>query len=196
MDISLKLEKVLERRNSKTKVKANSFNNIRDYVITCLYYSVVGQSYGAGVEKIIINKHKDWKKDKSPDGGDLVAGENLIEIKFSCANPKGKTNFVQIRPHYKANMYLLMYYSAELDKLEAFLISKHIMKFAIKRYGGYAHGSKGPQGAVTLHSIHNKSYEYAIRPNINKQDGAIGFFRRFNLFDKEEYKWMKKIILS
>lgn len=193
---STKHHRVISTRKNKKNIKPNKYNHIRDYSLDCLEHNISAQSYGPGVEKILIKK-LNWHKDKRKNTGDAVtANGDMVEIKFSIANMKGETNYVQIRPHYKANLYLLIYYSPELDKLEAFLLKKNYVKLAIYKFGGYAHGSIKTQGKITLKNIFNNSYEYAIRPNVIKNDAAIKYFRKYNLLNKEEYKWMKKTILS
>ena len=194
MNLKTLLKEVREIRKNKTKRKAKGFNNIRQYILTCLRFNTTAQSYGPGVETMVI-KNCGLTKETDKDSGDARTpdGERL-EIKFSAAGLNGQINFVQLRPHYNIDKYLLIYYDVELDKLETFLLCKQTVNEAIKDHGGgYAHGSVAKNGPITWKKITQENYEYCLRPNVKKQNSCIDFFPKNNLIDKEEYKWVKKL---
>ena len=66
--------------------------------------------------------------------------------------------------------YILLAYNlfeGELGKVYWFLIPNSDMISIISEFGGYAHGTILKQGKITIQSIIENDYEYAIRPNPN-----------------------------
>ena len=194
------LESIAATRQRKEQFKktAKNIDYIREYVIRALYNGMTAQSYGAAVEQKIIDG-MGWTKDKSKTAGDALTPKgDRIEIKFSVANITGGTNYVQLRPHYTANKYLLVYYYPEEDRMEPFLLSKEDTIECILKYGGYAHGSIKKQGEITAENLSNNEYEYAIRPNIleNIGDECLAFMREKNTINNGGYECLKKIILN
>ena len=190
-------QKILEQRKNKKLVKPKNFKSLKAYLWNCLKHSVTGQSYGPGTERWLTSNSSRLEKDKCKTAGDakdLITGDSY-EIKFTIASLDGKTNYVQIRPHYNASHYFLGAFDPELDKLEFFVISKKDVVSIIAKHGGYAHGSKKTQGNITKENIKNNSYEYALRPNVKKDvDVSLQALRRANQINKPEWQWLKTII--
>ena len=189
-------QKILEQRKNKKLVKPKNFKSLKAYLWNCLKHSVTGQSYGPGTEKWLINNSPRLEKDKCKTAGDakdLITGDSY-EIKFTIASLDGKTNYVQIRPHYAASHYFLGAFDPELDKLEFFVIKKEDIISIIEKCGGYAHGTQEGQGSITEQNIKNNEYLYAIRPNTKKVDASLLCLRGANQINKPEWQWLKTII--
>jgi len=181
----------------KAKIKPGDFKNPRGYLLNCIKHSVPAQSYGTGIEKIFIKECRMIKETEKTSGDARVnpgPDEERLEIKASLANEKGGINFVQLRPHNNIDTYLLYYYDIDLNKQECFILPAHKVNIAILKWGGYAHGSIKKNGPITKMSINDNEYEYALRPNVKNQSDIIDYFRKRNLINKEEYKWIKKLM--
>lgn len=190
-------QKIIEQRKNKKLIKPQNFKSLKAYLWNCLMHNITGQSYGPGTERWLIDNSARLKKDKSKTAGDAkdILTGNSYEIKFTIASLDGKTNYVQIRPHYTASHYFLGAFDPELDMLEFFVISKKDMLSIILKHGGYAHGSKKVQGDITKENIANSSYEYALRPNMKKDmDVSLRALRQANQINKTEWKWVKQLI--
>ena len=80
-------------------------------------------------------------------------------------------NYVQLRMNHNCEYILTAYYIDytnldNLGELYIFQINKENMKSLILKYGGYAHGTIGELGEITIEDLHsmNNQKEYALRP--------------------------------
>jgi hypothetical protein len=140
--------------------------------IYCKTNNLSGQFTGPALEKYIKIKYKMTKNNASSCIGDLKCNETNIEIKASIGGKENnKFNFVQLRMHHACDYIFTAYYIdyTNLDilgELFIFKLNKTNIKPLILKYGGYAHGTIGEHGKITMDDLNdiNNQKEYAIRP--------------------------------
>lgn len=128
---------------------------------------LTAQSYGSILETW-IKKHLSLDAKLDNLSGDASLNQKTFEIKVSISDSKGGFNYVQLRPSHKLDAYIILNYSIELDKVVWLYIPAEDMHTLIHKYGGYAHGTLRANGPITMESIKNGGYEYAIRPSMLK----------------------------
>lgn len=178
---------------NKNIIKENiiNYNNFLHQCVACRHY-LNSQSTGALIEKIIKNKlninniqpnlkylkytttndiiNETDTLSKIINGGDGYKNNIIYEIKYSGHSNTSKCNFVQIRPNNNIDYYILIVYSLQENiqgKYYIIKIPSQELYELLPLYGSYAHGSKKELGPITLDSIYNNNFEYALRPNLS-----------------------------
>lgn len=145
---------------------------LKDAHIYCKYNNLSGQFTGPVLEKYIKIKYNMTKNSASLCNGDLQCNDINIEIKASNGGKENnKFNYVQLRMNHTCQYILTAYYIDDtnldnLGELFIFRIDKENIKQLIIKYGGYAHGTIGELGTITMEDLNdiNNSKEYALRP--------------------------------
>jgi hypothetical protein len=145
---------------------------LKDAHMYCKTNSLSGQFTGPVLEKYIKNKYKMTKNNASSCNGDLNVNDTNIEIKVSNGGKgNNKFNYVQLRMNHSCEYLFTAYYIdySNLDNLGdlyMFRLNKDQLKPIIIKYGGYAHGTIGELGEITLDDLNdlNNPKEYALRP--------------------------------
>lgn len=140
--------------------------------IYCKNNNLSGQFTGPALEKYIKIKYKMTKNNASSCNGDLQCNEINVEIKASNGGKENnKFNFVQLRMNHNCEYILTAYYLdytnlENLGELYIFKLNKENIKPLILKYGGYAHGTIGELGEITIEDLNdtNNQKEYSIRP--------------------------------
>jgi hypothetical protein len=127
------------------------------------------QSYGSKLEAWIKNYFNLGSKIDNLSGDASLNNKNF-EIKVSVQGQNGSFNYVQIRPFHNIDAYIILNYSIDLDEVIWLYIPHVEMPALINEWGTYAHGTLKQNGPITMDSILNNKYEYAIRPNMHKED--------------------------
>ena len=187
------LESIRKIRKNKDNLNPHDYSSLKQYAMDCIEFGISSQKYGDGAEKI-AQILCGFTKEVAEDKGDFVGG---IEFKFSIANNDGKINFVQLRPSYKIDYYMLSFYDPCLegdDLFETIICRSEDLYALLPEYGGYAHGTVAENGVITEQNIKNNlsnGCEYALRPNTrggnNKGARLLEELRKINLI--EEVKW-------
>ena len=170
-DIEQLLLALQENREEAKKHIAES-NNPRAACIIAKYY-LTAQSYGSILESW-IKKYLSLDAKLDNLSGDASLNERSFEIKVSISGATGAFNYVQLRPSHKIDGYIILNYSIELDKVVWLYIPAEDMYTLINKHGQYAHGTLKVNGPLTMESIKNGNYEYAIRPSILKPNTKPG----------------------
>lgn len=200
-----KLQTIREKRKNKKNVNPEEYTSLKDYAIDCLYYGITSQAYGPGAQKVVKNICG-FKKETKEDRGDYVYKNKSIEYKFSIANHDGGINFVQLRPSYKVDFYILSYYdpkTSDEDTLENFVCRSRDLYLLLPEFGGYAHGTISENGRITNENILKNikhGCEYALRPNTKgldtqKPGRLLKKLREINLIEEEEWTEIKKKLI-
>lgn len=145
---------------------------LKDAHIYCKCHNLSGQFTGPVLEKYIKVKYNMTKNEASWCNGDLRWKETNVEIKASNGGKENnKFNFVQLRMNHSCEYILTAYYVGytnldNLGELYIFRLTKENIKPLIVKYGGYAHGTVGELGEITMDDLHNPENpkEYALRP--------------------------------
>lgn len=192
IDKNLEEEIVISKKNTKyheTKIKLKQLldssrsnkihteaimkeETLKDAHIYCKHNNLSGQYTGSVLEKYIKIKYKMTKNNVSSCNGDLKCNEVNVEIKTSNGGKENnKFNFVQLRMNHNCEYILTAYYIdyANLDnlgELYIFKLNKENIKPLIVKYGGYAHGTIGDLGEITMKDLNdsNNPKEYSLRP--------------------------------
>lgn len=173
-ETKLKLKQLLDSLLSN-KIHAKIIHQLptlKDAHIYCKYNSLSGQFTGPILEQYIKNKYNMTKNKASSCTGDLMCNEINIEVKASNGGKENnKFNFVQIRINHNCQYIFSTYYIDynnldNLGELFIFKLNKQNIKELILKYGGYAHGTIGVLGEITLEDLNdpNNIKEYALRP--------------------------------
>jgi hypothetical protein len=149
-----------------------SLPTLKDACIYCKYNNLSGQFTGPVLEKYIKTRYKMTKNNASLCNGDLKCDEINFEIKVSNGGKENnKFNFVQLRMNHNCEYILTAYYIDytnldNLGELYIFKLNKENIKPLIVKYGGYAHGTIGELGEITIDDLHDidNPKEYALRP--------------------------------
>lgn len=200
-----KLQAIREKRKNKKNINPEDYTSLKDYAIDCLYYGVSAQAYGPGAEAVVKNICG-FKKETKDDRGDYIYKNKAIEYKVTFANQDGGINFVQLRPSYKIDYYILSYYDpkeAGPDILEHFVCRSSDLYLLLPEFGGYAHGTITENGRITSENIIKNikhGCEYALRPNTKGLDTQKGGrllkkLREINLIEEEEWTDIKKKLI-
>ena len=112
------------------------------------------------------------KNNASLCNGDLQCDDANYEIKASNGGKENnKFNYVQLRMNHNCEYILTAYYICyhnleNLGELFIFKLNKENLKSLIVNYGGYAHGTIGELGKITIEDLNDvtNQKEYAIRP--------------------------------
>ena len=162
----------LESSSKNHKKSILNLSTLKEAHIYCKMYNLKGQFTGPVIEAYIKNKFNMSKNNASDCTGDLQCHNVNYEIKVSNGGKdNNKFNFVQIRMNHNCQYILSVYYICKdnletLGELFVFKLTKEQMKNLIVNYGGYAHGTTGKNGIITIDSLNEKTnqYEYALRP--------------------------------
>ena len=112
------------------------------------------------------------KNNASSCNGDLKCNEINVEIKASNGGKENnKFNFVQLRMNHNCEYILTAHHIDytnldNLGELYIFRLNKENIRPLIVQYGGYAHGTIGELGEITMEDLTdtNNQKEYALRP--------------------------------
>jgi hypothetical protein len=174
-DMKLNLKHILDYTRSN-KVHINSLMKqptLKDAHIYCKQHNMSGQFTGPALERYIKCKYNMTKNNASMCIGDLQCQNNVnFEIKASNGGKEhNKFNYVQLRMthdcEYIFTAYYLNYDNLDLmGELFVFQLNKEQLKPLIIQYGGYAHGTIGEHGTITIESLNDpeNKKEYALRP--------------------------------
>ena len=152
--------------------KVMGLPTLKDAHIYCKYNNLSGQFTGPALEKYIQIKYGMTKNDASSCNGDLQYNQMNIEVKASNGGRENnRFNYVQLRMNHNCEYIFTAYYIDyenldELGELYIFKLMKENIKQLIVKYGGYAHGTIGELGEITIEDLDDpKNHkEYAIRP--------------------------------
>lgn len=172
-DDKAKLKQLLDsQRSNKTHTETiMALPSLKCAHIYCKYNNLSGQFTGPVLEKYIKMKYKMTKNDASSCNGDLNCNNINVEIKASNGGKENnKFNFVQLRMNHDCEYILTAYYINydnldDLGELYIFKLNKENIKQLILKYGGYAHGTIGVLGEITIDDLNNidNPKEYALR---------------------------------
>lgn len=169
-----KLKQLLDSSRSN-KVHTDTImqlSTLKEAHIYCKYNNLSGQFTGPVLEKYIKIKYNMTKNNASDCNGDLKCNETNVEIKASNGGKENnKFNYVQLRMNHNCEYILTAYYIDysnldNLGELYIFKLNKENIKPLILNYGGYAHGTIGELGEITIEDLNdtNNQKEYALRP--------------------------------
>jgi hypothetical protein len=147
-------------------------HTLKEAHIYCKLNNLSGQFTGPILEKYVKMKYNMTKNNASSCNGDLKCNEINVEIKASNGGKENnKFNFVQLRMNHNCEYILTAYYIdytniEHLGELYIFRLKKENIKPLILLYGGYAHGTIGELGTMTIDDLNdvNNQKEYALRP--------------------------------
>lgn len=173
-ETKLKLKHFLDSSCSN-KIHIDTIMNLptlKDAHIYCKYNKLSGQFTGPVLEKYIKIKYKMTKNNASLCIGDLNCNETNIEIKVSNGGKENnKFNYVQIRLNHNCQYIFTAYYIHytnlnNLGELYIFKLNKKDIIQLILKYGGYAHGTIGELGEISIEDLNdfNNQKEYTLRP--------------------------------
>ena len=173
-ETKIKLKQILDSSCSN-KIHTETImklQTLKEAHIYCKYNNLSGQFTGPVLEKYIKIKYNMTKNNASSCNGDLKCNETNVEIKASNGGKENnKFNFVQIRMNHNCEYILTAYYLdytnlEKLGELYIFKLNKENIKPLIVKYGGYAHGTIGELGEITIEDLNdtNNQKEYALRP--------------------------------
>ena len=173
-ETKIKLKQLLDSSRSN-KIHTETIMNLpklKDAHIYCKYNNLSGQFTGPVLEKFIKIKYNMTKNNASSCNGDLKCNEINVEIKASNGGKENnKFNFVQLRMNHNCVYILTAYYLdytnlEKLGELYIFKLNKENIKQLIVKYGGYAHGTIGELGEITIEDLNDPTNqkEYALRP--------------------------------
>ena len=170
--IALKLLLDSSVPNTIHNEKILACNTLKDAHIYCKLNNLSGQFTGPVLEKYIQKKYNMTKNNASLCNGDLQCDDANYEIKASNGGKENnKFNYVQLRMNHNCEYILTAYYICyhnleNLGELFIFKLNKENLKSLIVNYGGYAHGTIGELGKITIEDLNDvtNQKEYAIRP--------------------------------
>jgi hypothetical protein len=173
-ETKIKLKQLLDSSHSN-KIhtdKIMELPTLKDAHIYCKYNNLSGQFTGPVLEKYIKIKYKMTKNNASSCNGDLKCNETNVEIKASNGGKENnKFNYVQLRMNHNCEYIFTAYHIDytnldNLGDLYIFKLNKENIKPLIVKYGGYAHGTIGQLGEITIENLNdlNNKKEYALRP--------------------------------
>ena len=171
MNTDLLLE-MLRGHSVNAKQELLEQESARDACIIAKSY-LTPQSYGTILESW-TKTHLNLSNKADNLSGDASQGTKTFEIKVSIEDKRGGFNYVQLRPAHSVDAYIILSYSIALDEVTWLYIPHDNMISLINEWGGYAHGTLTKQGPITVQSIQDNSYEYAIRPNMHKLNTKAG----------------------
>lgn len=163
----------------KSKILYNLEPKIFFPLVSCL----TPQSYGAKIEKYIINKLNGKKVPSTLGRGDMLLNDKYIEVKSSILKGKNTNslNFVQIRPFSDIDYYLgIAINPFDLNNSYVYTINHNDMLSEIKKFGQCCHGTK-------IYSKENKNIEYRFTLNLDKD---------LDYWEKYRNKDFEKILLE
>jgi hypothetical protein len=173
-ETKIKLKLLLDSSTSTKKhiINIMKLKTLKEAHIYCKYNNLSGQFTGPILEKFIKNKYNMIKNNASSCNGDLKCNEINVEIKASNGGKdNNKFNFVQLRMNHDCEYIFTAYYIDycnldDLGELFIFRLNKENIKNLILKYGGYAHGTIGELGVISLDDLNdvNNQKEYALRP--------------------------------
>ena len=174
LEEKIKLKQLLDSScsNKKHIKKIMELPTLKDAHRYCKINNLSGQFTGPALEKYIKKKYKMTKNNASSCNGDLKYNEINVEIKASNGGKENnKFNFVQLRMNHNCEYILTAYYidytNLEiLGELYIFKLNKENIKPLIIKYGGYAHGTIGELGEITIEDLNDTTNpkEYVLRP--------------------------------
>lgn len=173
-DLKAKLKQFLDsnRSNKIHKEIIMSQPTLKHAIIYCKINNLSGQFTGPVLENYIKINYNMTKNNASLCNGDLKCNEINVEIKVSTGGKENnKFNFVQLRMNHNCEYILIAYYIDytnldNLGELYIFKLNKENIKPIILKYGGYAHGTIGDLGEITMDDLNDTDNpkEYALRP--------------------------------
>ena len=170
--IALKLLLDSSVPNTIHNEKILACDTLKDAHIYCKLNNLSGKFTGPVLEKYIQQKYNMTKNNASLCTGDLQCNNANYEIKASNGGKENnKFNYVQLRMNHNCEYILTAYYICyhnldNLGELFIFKLNKENLRSLIVNYGGYAHGTIGELGKITIEDLNDvtNQKEYAIRP--------------------------------
>lgn len=152
----------------------NVFSDIYKLKILCLCTRIY-LSPQSNIIEYFIKEHLGINDKLNEISGDGHKNGKNYEFKVSLHGKEPKFNFVQIRPSHNIDYYLLITYNHSTNQYgdaHVFKIPSKDLYELLPTYGGYAHGTIELQGKITMESIYNNEYEYALRVDrsVKKKD--------------------------
>ena len=168
-DIDSLRQTVIDKKRNRSIIVDDILNaeTFREAAIISKMF-LPSQSYGEILVKWLSKHYNFTKLNASEKKGDQRVFEKYnTEIKSSLCDDGKHCNYVQLRLTHEISFYLLPTYDFVGDEVYYFLLNKEEMIEMVKKYGGYAHGTKGEKGLIE-DNIFNPDIEFAIRPTIGK----------------------------
>ncbi len=173
-ETKIKLKQLLDSTRSN-KIHTDTIMNLptlKEAHAYCKYNNMSGQFTGPVLEKYIEKKYEMTKNNASECTGDLKCNNVNIEIKASNGGKENnKFNYVQLRMNHDCVYIFTAYYINynnldNLGDLFIFKLKKEDIKPLIVKYGGYAHGTIGELGPISIEDLNDtqNQKEYALRP--------------------------------
>ena len=170
----IKLKQLLDSHHSNKfhTEKIMQLPTLKDAHMYCKLNNLSGQFTGPVLEKYIKINYNMNKNSASCCIGDLKCNEINIEVKASNGGKENnKFNYVQLRMNHNC-IYILTAYYLDYENLEnlgelyIFKLNKENIIPLIVNYGGYAHGTIGELGKITIEDLNKTTNqkEYALRP--------------------------------
>jgi len=173
-EIKIKLKQLLDstRSNKIHTETIMALPTLKYAHIYCKYNNLSGQFTGPVLENYIKVKYNMTKNNASSCNGDLNFNNTNVEIKASNGGKENnKFNYVQLRMNHNCEYILTAYYIdyenlENLGELYIFKLDKKNLRQLIVKYGGYAHGTIGELGKITMDDLcsADNQKEYALRP--------------------------------
>lgn len=173
----IKLKQLLDSHKSNKfhTEKIMKLPTLKDAHMYCKINNLSGQFTGPVLEKYIKINYNMTKNSASYCIGDLKCNEINVEVKASNGGKENnKFNYVQLRMNHNCIYILTAYYLdynnlKNLGELYIFKLNKKNIIPLIENYGGYAHGTIGKLGKITIEDLNNinNQKEYALRPIYN-----------------------------
>jgi len=173
-ETKIKLKQLLDSSSSNKIHTKNimALPTLKDAHIYCKHNNLSGQFTGPVLEKYIKINNNMTKNNASLCNGDLKWHDINVEIKASNGGKENNNfNFVQLRMNHNCEYIFTAYYIDytnldNLGELYIFKLNKENIKPLIVKYGGYAHGTIGELGEITMDDLNDTDNpkEYALRP--------------------------------
>lgn len=159
----------IKEENTNNKIIFEKIKKCNTLVEKCVLIRYYLKPQSSLIETIIRNDLEISPPNDNTSGDGIKKGIRY-EIKFSGHSAKSNVNFVQIRPLHKVDYYILAVYlmhsdASSIGEAHIFKVPSADIKELIVAYGGYAHGTIAKQGKISLESMNNNQYEYALRCN-------------------------------
>ena len=176
--------------HQKEVFKETNWKNAHIY---CKIHRLTSQQFGPILQNFIIHRYGFLKKSAKLREGDCTKNNLNIEVKVSLGSKDNKYHYVQIRLSHDIQFYLLSAYLLNEENVEnegelfIFNVPKEFMKFLVKKYGGYAHGTIKEYGKIEGEL--DESKEYAIRPEVGSDCWNFLLNYRINESELVDYSY-------
>lgn len=180
MELAEKIQLAEEITQKRRTFTVN--DDFHEFLVDC-YLILTPQSYGAKINKEIVERGGFEKVKPKDDQGDCAKNGKFAEIKASYLSTTNSWNLIQLRPYQNFDYYIFLLID-NLDNFTPYFFVLHksdLDYFQVRSIHGTEESNKDNQNIEYKLTVYRESKEFELLSRLNLIDdnsleGVINFF--------------------